>query len=157
MGATPMIGTNNKKNNQQQQNNRLKTDSAQGRWWFYFSVAIAWKCSKYETYAKLLSFHILYLSRGHKLHLLVRLNLSSGFETRADSNQPAQLHSTARYSTLACRRLSSYTSHTAINKGADQSALMRRLICAFVVRMQQSSFFAWPKWGIWFFVWRLFC
>ena len=32
--------------------------------------------------------------------------------------------------------------HQANNKGADQTARMRRLICAFVVRKQQSAFLA---------------
>ena len=34
------------------------------------------------------------------------------------------------------------TLQRANNKGADQSAWMRRLVCTFVVRMQQSDFLA---------------
>ena len=50
-----------------------------------------------------------------------------------DSNQTAQLQRLARI-----LKINYYTLQIANNKGADQTARMRRLICSFVVRMQQS-------------------
>ena len=62
-------------------------------------------------------------------------NLSSGFPTKWYSNQPAQLQRLARKSKyrLLCSQSRYDTFQKANNKGADQTARMRRLVCAFVV------------------------
>ena len=55
-----------------------------------------------------------------------RENLSLAFPTKFDSSTSAPLHRQAR-------KLNYNTFHAANNKGADKSAWMRRLVCAFVV------------------------
>ena len=61
------------------------------------------------------------------------------FATRQDSNQPAQLRRLAslKFSEVA----NCYTIKAANNKGADQTAWVRRLICAFVVRIWHETGF----------------
>ena len=62
-----------------------------------------------------------------------RENLSSGFPTKRDSNQSPQLQRRARK--LKFRSKFRYdTFQKTNNKGADQTAHMCRLVCAFVVR-----------------------
>ena len=74
--------------------------------------------------------------------------MSLGFATRYDSNRAAQLQRLARvlkswrFGFSQCRY---YTILAANNKGADQTARMRRLICAFVVRIWHKLVFSW--WG----------
>ena len=60
-------------------------------------------------------------------------NLSSGFPTKWDSNQLAQLQRLARKLKFAHREPRYDTFQKANNKGADQTARMRRLVCACVV------------------------
>ena len=60
-----------------------------------------------------------------------RENVSLGFWTRLDSNLPAQLEAW----NFGYSKYKYYTIKAANNKGADQTAWMRRLICAFVVRI----------------------
>ena len=64
-----------------------------------------------------------------------RENLSSGSPTKPVSNQSPQLRNFAR---------SKFRYHTflkANNNGADQSARMRRLVCAFIVRKHPKTVF----------------
>ena len=60
-------------------------------------------------------------------------NLSSGFATRLDSNQPAQLQIRDRDLTFWLFQVEVLYYPGSRNKGADQTARMRRLICVFVV------------------------
>ena len=58
-----------------------------------------------------------------------------GVSVKGDSNQSPQLQRLTRISKfLACSMFRDYTFQKANNKGADQSARMHRLVCAFVVR-----------------------
>ena len=68
----------------------------------------------------------------------MREDLSSGFTTMQDSNQPAQLQRVhvARKLNFACSKFFNYTFKGANNKGTDQTARMCRLVCAFNLRMQ---------------------
>ena len=60
-----------------------------------------------------------------------RENLSSGFPTKRVLNQSLRLNRLARnYSRIKCRYDSS---KKADNKVADETARMRRLVCAFIV------------------------
>ena len=67
-------------------------------------------------------------------------NLSSGFQTRKDSNQSAQLQRLAR------KKM--HTNQRANNKGADQivkaglQLSVYRRVCSFAIHMQQSGFLA---------------
>ena len=67
------------------------------------------------------------------------LKVSSGFPTKPDSNQSAQLQSLARIETRLTTTCRYFPKRN--NKGADQTMQMRRLVCTFIVRMQQSQFF----------------
>ena len=73
-----------------------------------------------------------------------RENLTSGFSTRVDSNQPAQPQKLAEWleiSDIETRDITlSNTIYAANNKGAVQ---IRRLICAFVVRIWHKQVFSW--------------
>ena len=57
----------------------------------------------------------------------MRKNLSSGLPTMKDSNQTAHLQRLARI-----LKLNYYTLQIANNRGDDQTAGMRSLICSFV-------------------------
>ena len=59
--------------------------------------------------------------------------LSSRFPSKRDSNQSPQLQRLARISNFTCSVFRDDTFQNANNKGADQSAQMCRLVCAFVV------------------------
>ena len=61
-----------------------------------------------------------------------RQTLSSGFPTKRVSNQSPQLPATE--TSFACSKFTNGTFQTANNKGADQDARMRRLVCACVIR-----------------------
>ena len=63
-----------------------------------------------------------------------RENLSSVFPTNWDSNRAAQLESWI----FGYSKQRYYTVQVENNKGADQTVRMRRLICAFVVRIWQN-------------------
>ena len=69
-----------------------------------------------------------------------RQNLSMGFPTKRDSNQSPQLQGLVR-KLNACIKFRYDTFKKANNKGADQSARMRRLVCAFVVRKPPKTSF----------------
>ena len=58
-----------------------------------------------------------------------------------DSNQPTQLQRLARM-LIACSKFINYTFLGAKTKGADQTAWMCRLVCAFDVRMQLHKVFS---------------
>ena len=78
-----------------------------------------------------------------------RENLSSGFSTRVDSNRSVQLKKLASVMKLQIQKLVILYYLGSDNKGADQTARMRRLICAFVVRIWQKQVFSWrgsPYW-----------
>ena len=69
-------------------------------------------------------------------------NQSSEFQTKWDSNQPAQLQRLPKNCNFA-RGKSRYESfQEANNKGADQTARMRILVCAFVVRKPRRQVFS---------------
>ena len=56
-----------------------------------------------------------------------------------DSNQPAQLQRLARkLNSFLCSKFIHYTFQKLNNKVADQTARLRRMVCAFVVEMQLS-------------------
>ena len=74
-----------------------------------------------------LLFHLIWVS--------MRPNLSSGFLTKQDSNQSPQLQRLARKLKFCKSR------YEANNKGADQTARMRRLVCACVVRKPPKTGF----------------
>ena len=57
------------------------------------------------------------------------------FPTRLDTNRPAQPQQLARVLKFRLQNLEILYYLSSDNKGADQTARMRRLICAFVVRM----------------------
>ena len=67
-----------------------------------------------------------------------------GFATILDSNQPAQLHRLARILKFGYRKCSQFTFQKANNKVADQTVQMIRLVCTFVVRIQQCQVFSHP-------------
>ena len=54
------------------------------------------------------------------------------------SNKSAKLQRLARILIFACGNLSYVTFSKPNNNGADQNARMHSLVCAFVIRMQQS-------------------
>ena len=60
-------------------------------------------------------------------------NLTSGCPTKRVSNQSPQLQILARKSKFAHSKLRYGAFQTANNKGADQTARLRRLVCAFVM------------------------
>ena len=66
-----------------------------------------------------------------------RENLSSGFPKKQVSYQSPQLQRLARKSKI----LGMILFKKANNKGADQTGLMRRLVCAFVVRKPPKTCF----------------
>ena len=72
---------------------------------------------------------------------LSRENLSSGFLTKGDTNQPAQLQGLARKLKFHLQQVYIWYFQKANNKGTDQSARMRRLVCAFVVRKPPKTGF----------------
>ena len=59
-----------------------------------------------------------------------------------DSNQPTQLQSLARMLNITCSKFSNYTLLGANNKGAEQTARICRLVCAFDVRIQLRQVFS---------------
>ena len=69
-----------------------------------------------------------------------------GFSTRYVSNQPAQLQKLARIWNFGYSKYTYHTISAANNNGADKNARMRRLICAFVVRIWHKTRFrmTWP-------------
>ena len=71
----------------------------------------------------------------------------AGFPTEQVSNQSPQLHRLARKFNFTCSKLIYDTFRKANNKDADQTARMRRLVCACVVRQPlKTGFLAWrPK------------
>ena len=70
-------------------------------------------------------------------------NLSSGFATRVDSNRPAQLQQLGRGLKFRIQKLEVLYYLGRENKDADQTARMRRLICAFVVRIWHKQVLSW--------------
>ena len=68
------------------------------------------------------------------------------FSTRWGSDRPARLHKLARVLKLCIEQVAYCTIYEANNKGADQTAQMRRLICTFVVRIWHKTHFrmSWP-------------
>ena len=64
-------------------------------------------------------------------------NLSSGFTTKEDSNQSAQLQRLVTVLKFACGKFINYTFKRMNNKGTDQIVWMHRLVCTFVFCMQQ--------------------
>ena len=75
----------------------------------------------------------------HIIWASTRENLSSGFLTESDSNQPVQLQRLAKIMKFALKEIDYYTVQKTNNKGADQTSQMRRLVCVFVIHMQQSQ------------------
>ena len=74
-----------------------------------------------------------------------RENLSSGFATRWDSNQSAWLQQLARVLKFWLQQEDVPVLYYpgSEKKGADQTAPMRRLVCAFVVRIWYKQVFSW--------------
>ena len=74
----------------------------------------------------------------------MREDLSSGFTTMQDSDQPAQLQRVhvARKLNFACSKFINYIFKKANNKGTDQTAWMCRLVSAFYLRMQLRQVFS---------------
>ena len=70
-----------------------------------------------------------------------RENLSSGFPKKRVTNKIPQLHRLARKLKFTCSKFTYDTFHKANNKGADQTARMRRLVCACVVRKPPMTVF----------------
>ena len=71
----------------------------------------------------------------------LRENLSLGCPTKQDSNQSPQLQRLARKLRFCLSKLRYGAFQKANNKGADQTARMRRLVCAFVVRQLPKTCF----------------
>ena len=75
----------------------------------------------------------------------IRENLSSGFPTKRDSNQSPQLQR------LASMLVASLDMILSNNKGTDQTAWMRSLVCACVVRKPRRQVFShrgpYDKWA----------
>ena len=69
-------------------------------------------------------------------------NLSSGLPTKQDSNQSPQLQRLARNWNFVCSKFRYITFQKANDTGADQTARMRRLVCAFVVRKPPDDRFS---------------
>ena len=69
-------------------------------------------------------------------------NLSSGFPTKLDSNQSPHLPRLAREFEISPVASLYGNFQKANNKGADQSAQMRMLVCAFVVRQPLEDRFS---------------
>ena len=65
--------------------------------------------------------------------------MSHWFATKPDLNQSAQLQRVARILKLCMELVQLMYFRLVKNEGAAQTAWMRRLVCAFVVRMQQSQ------------------
>ena len=63
------------------------------------------------------------------------------FPTRPDTNRPARPQKLARVSKFRLYNLGILYYLSSENKGADQTARMRRLICAFVVRVFNKTHF----------------
>ena len=89
-------------------------------------------------------YNWLHLAAGHAMIFAniswasTRQNLSSGFQTKRDSNQSPHLQRLPTRSKLRVARL-----ENANDKGADQSARsMHRLVCAFVVRKPPRQVFS---------------
>ena len=70
-------------------------------------------------------------------------HLSSGFATMKDSNRLAQLQRLAGSRNFSYSKYRYYSNQAAKNKGTDQTAQMRRLICAFVVHIWQKQVLSW--------------
>ena len=70
-----------------------------------------------------------------------RENPSSGLLTNPDSNQSPQLQRLARKMTSICTKLRYDSFQKGNNRGADQSAWMRSLVCACVVRKPPKTGF----------------
>ena len=72
---------------------------------------------------------------------LSRQNLSSGFPTKLVSNRSPQLQRLARKLKFHYSKFTYDTFQKANNKGANQTAGMRRLVCACVVRKPPKTGF----------------
>ena len=70
-----------------------------------------------------------------------RENLSSGFPSKRVSNRSPQLHRLARKLKFYGIRGQIWYFPKANNIGADQTARMRRLVCAYVIRKPQKTGF----------------
>ena len=66
-------------------------------------------------------------------------NLSSGFLTMYDSNQTAQPQTLVRRLKFYMKQFDYHTFQIANNKVADQTVQMGRLVCTFVVHIQQNQ------------------
>ena len=67
--------------------------------------------------------------------------MSSGFPTIHDVNQPTQLQRVARMLNFFACHIDQLNFPESNNKGADQTAQMCRLVCAFDVRIQLCQVF----------------
>ena len=71
----------------------------------------------------------------------LRENLSLGFPTKRVSNQSPQLQRLARILKFTRSKFAYGTFQKANNKGADQTARMRRLVCTCVISNTQKTGF----------------
>ena len=80
----------------------------------------------------------------HRNYLDLNEKTCLGLPTMQDSNQPTQLQRLARMllKNIVYSKFINYTLLGATNKGADQTARMCRLVCAFDVRMQLRQVFS---------------
>ena len=78
------------------------------------------------------------------IRALMLENLFLGFLTSYNSNQPAQLLRQAKILNLTDSKLSLYSLQKAINKDADHTARMYRLVCTLVIQRQQKQVFLRP-------------
>ena len=67
-------------------------------------------------------------------------NLSTGFLTKGVSNQSPQLQRLARKLKFPCSRFTYGAFQKANNNGADQTAQMRRLVCACYLQYPKGRF-----------------
>ena len=93
----------------------------------FFSTIFIQQHLSHHTVSANIIFTILYEPRHEKTCL-------REFPTRSDSNWPAQLQKLAWVLKFRLYNLEILYYLSSENKGADQTARMRRLICAFVVR-----------------------
>ena len=84
----------------------------------------------------------MYINKFHNMGLKAR-NPSWVFLTKPDPNQSPQLQRLARKLKCCCNKCRYDTFQKSYNQGADQTALVHRLVWAFVVRypLAYSTFY----------------
>ena len=73
---------------------------------------------------------------------MTRENLSSGFQTRSDTNRAVQLHQMARGLKVWIKEVEKLYYICSENKGADQLHVTLQLICIFVFAYAKKQVFS---------------